>query len=45
VLTRLLVDAGADIKGLDESNRTPLEIAKRYGHKKAVALLQSQGAV
>jgi ankyrin repeat protein len=43
-LTRLLLDAGADINGKDTSGMTPLQMAVARGHKKAERLLRSRGA-
>ena len=43
-LTRILLDAGADINGVDEGGVTPLQMARSRGHSKAASLLESRGA-
>jgi len=44
IITRILLDAGANINGKDHSGRTPLRMAIERGHKKAEKLLRSKGA-
>ena len=43
-LTRLLLDAGADINGTDGEGKTPLQMALERGHEKAERLLRARGA-
>ncbi|MCI0662098.1 MAG: ankyrin repeat domain-containing protein [Acidobacteria bacterium] len=45
IITRILLDAGANINGKDHSGMTPLKMAIDRGHKKAEKLLRSRGAV
>jgi ankyrin repeat protein len=44
IMTKLLIDAGADINERDNDGRTPLRMAIERGHKKAERLLRSRGA-
>ena len=44
VLTPLLIEAGADVNGVDESGRTPLQWALDWGHQSGIELLRSRGA-
>jgi ankyrin repeat protein len=44
IITKILLDAGANINGKDHSGRTPLQMAIECGHKKAEKLLRSKGA-
>lgn len=44
IITKILLDAGADINGKDSSGRTPLRMAIEREHRKAEKLLQSKGA-
>lgn len=42
VLTQMLLEAGADINGLDSRGSTPLQMARSRSHSKAVELLESR---
>jgi|SRR5215468_2117825 len=44
LITKILLDAGANINGKDHRGRTPLRMAIERGHKKAEKLLRSKGA-
>ena len=44
VLTKILLDAGANVNGTDDSGMTPLQMAVDRGHKQAQRLLRSKGA-
>ena len=44
ILTKLLLDAGADMNGADSDGRAPLRMAIERGHKEAERLLQARGA-
>jgi len=44
VVTRILLDAGADVNSKDASGMTPLQMAIERGHRKAARLLRSRGA-
>jgi len=43
-LTEILIDSGANINGEDSEGITPMQMAKRRGHKEAEKLLQSKSA-
>ena len=44
VLTRMLLEAGADINGAAGDGETPLQWARSHGHVKAAQLLEARGA-
>ena len=44
VITPMLVEAGADVNGLDQDGRTPLDWALDHRHEPAIELLRSRGA-